>query len=421
MDNQPPPPPSSPPPLDDDSKPKRTRARDRYERRKLQHATPRPPGALPRQLKVPQRVNLPPIRLPRSGRVLIGLAAAIVFVVVLVVALGRLRGGTQETPPNALWLGTEWTYQNPATEEAEAASQRQQDLSDIGASVGDGADSAAVMTALVQALRDQKIGTVYAYVTYLQFNGTWRNEDQFDNVKAFVKAFKQAYPEGHLDGLIGVPTSDDTHPDRLNDLNLQQQVADLAGRFVNEFGFDGVFLDVEPVWDGDQNFLALLRAVRSSVGMTTQISAAIPPDWSPAHTDIPLPPLITPGTEWSKDYKQSVALLVNHMAVMVFNSGLSTAADYEQWVAYQVKTYAQAVAALDTDTDVLIAVPTFDSAPPGHDPAVENVSTAVQGINLGVQQAGDAGSYVSGLAIYADWTTDGNEWADWRNSWLAGK
>lgn len=394
MDNETP----TPPPMDEqpdesssDDTPRRSgRARERYERRRQQHATPRT-AAAPRQINVPKQFTMPAIRLPRSNRFLFGAFGAVLFVAIIVFALGRLRNAEPEAHPNALWLGTEWTYDVRTDED---------------------------VTALVKRLRDQQIGTVYAYVTYLQFNGTWRNEDKFEQVKAFVQQFKQAYPEAKIEGWVGVPVQDATHPARLGDVDLQQQVADLAQRLVTEFGFDGIFLNAEIVWDGDQDFLALLRKIRAAVGIDVPISAAIPPDWSPSNSSIPLPPLMTPGTEWKKEYKQSVALLVDHMAIMAYQSSLSTPSDYAQWVAYQVKTYALAVAELNVPTDLIIGIPTYDAEPPGHDPAVENITSAVEGIRLGLGQAGDAARYVSGLAIYADWTTDETEWANFQTAWV---
>ncbi len=332
--------------------------------------------------------------MPRGSRLVLGLIAAVAFVVLIVVVLGRLRNGAASTPPNALWLGTEWTYETRTDEE---------------------------IAALVQKLREHQIGTVYAYVTYLQFNGTWRNEDKFENVKTFARQFKAAYPEAQLEGLIGVPVSDAAHPPRLSDVNLQQQVADLAKTLVTDHEFDGIFLDAETIWDGDQDFLALLRAIRAAIGIDVSLSAAIPPDWSPANANIALPPLIEPGTEWQKEYKQSVALLVDHLAIMAYMSSLTTPENYADWVAYQVKAYALAIAELDTETDLLIGIPTFDAEPPGHDPAIENINSAVEGVRRGLDQAGDSARYVSGLAIYADWTTDDTEWADWRTAWLGNK
>lgn len=391
----------TPPPSDDQpqgtpapSNPKRGAARARREQRRRAQATPRPPAGS-RQIRIPQNFRLPSgMQVPTGGRLLLGLVAAVAFVAIIVFVLGRLRNNTAATPPNALWLGTEWTYETHTDEE---------------------------VAGLVAKLRERQIGTIYAYVTYLQFNGTWRNEDKFENVKTFAQQFKTAYPEAQLEGLIGVPVSDATHPARLNDVNLQQQVADLAKTLVTDHEFDGIFLDAETVWDGDQDFLALLRAVRAAIGINVSLSAAIPPDWSPANADIALPPLIEPGTEWKKEYKQSVALLVDHMAIMAYMSSLTTPGDYSSWVAYQVKTYALAIAELETNTDLLIGVPTFDAEPPGHDPAVENITSAVAGVRLGLQEAGDAARYVKGLAVYADWTTDDTEWAEWESAWLRNK
>ncbi len=386
MDYETPPPPEERPPH-------HSRARERYEKRRQQRQQVKPSSA-PRQIRPPRQFSLPPIKIPGGVRTLIGAVGAVAFVVILVVALGRLRNNAPTVAPNGSWLDTDWTYQDHTD---------------------------ADMQALADQLRSQQIGTLYAWVSWLQPDKTWKDSDKFDKVKAFVKQFKQAYPDAQLYGWIGLPTNDDTGKTRIDDPALQQQVGDFSKQLVTDFGFDGVFINAEPVWDGDQNFLALLRAVRASVGIDVPISAAIPPDWSPSNSSIPLPPLIAPGTEWKKEYKQSVALLVDHMAVMAYNSGLSTPADYSQWVAYQVKTYAQAIAELDTKTDLIIGIPTYDAAPPGHDPTVENVNSAIEGVKLGMQQAGDAARYVAGVAIYGWWTTDSTEWADFQKLWVNRK
>lgn len=365
-------------------------ARERHQRRK-QQATAKPAAAPRQQLRPPQEFKLPKIRIPRSVGMLVAAGGAVLFVVFVILFLASLRPSVAERAPNALWLGTEWTYEQRTDEE---------------------------IAALVQNLRDRKIGTVYAWVSYLQFDGTWRAQDQFENVKSFAERFKAAYPESLLVGWVSLPTTQaDRVTKRINDVGLQEEVANFSKRVVDEFGFEGVFLNAEPVWDGDQDFLALLRAVRATIGLETPLSAAIPPDWSPSNSNIPLPPLIEPGTEWAKSYKQSVALLVDHMAVMAYQSGLSTPADYAQWVAYQVRAFAQAVAELNIETGLLIGIPTFDAEPPGHDPFVENINSAVQGIRLGLQQAGDAARFVEGVAVYADWTTTDDEWSEYQQFW----
>ena len=53
---------------------------------------------------------------------------------------------------------------------------------------------------------------------------------------------------------------------------------------------------------------------------------------------------------------------------------------------------------------------------PGHDPLVENVTSAEAGYQLGLEQAGEDASFVRGRALYADWTTDADEWAAFRTA-----
>ena len=321
----------------------------------------------------------------------IGIVLAVVVVVGVILGLREIKPPEPEVQPNAIWIGTEWTYE---------------------------LHEPAAVDSLAEQLRANDIGAVYAWVSWLQEDGTWRGAENFTRVREFTNQLKEAYPEVILYGWLGFPVdlADDGY--RLDDEELQQSIADFSASVVAELGFDGVFLNVEPVWDGDESYLDLLRKVRASVGDTVPISSAIPPDWSPEDADIPVPPLIVPGTIWSKEYKQSVALLSDEMAVMAYNSGLTSAEDYVEWMAYQVAIFAEAVSELGEGTTVMIGIPTYDDQLPGHDTTVENVVSALEGFDLGLAQAGDAASYVSGVAIYAGWTTDDTEWSQF-NDWLA--
>jgi hypothetical protein len=238
-------------------------------------------------------------------------------------------------------------------------------------------------------------------------------------VQTFVQQFNRAYPEARLYGWVGLPTDTGGIPYRLDSAAIRQKVAEFSARMVSEFGFDGVFLNVEQVWNDDQNFLELLREVRNSVGDDIPISAAIPPDWSPLGANIPVPAQIVPGTVWDKSYKQNVALLVNELAIMAYNSGLGAPSDYETWMAYQVATYAEAVSELGEGTEIVIGIPTYDAEPPGHDPYVENVYTAIAGLKQGLSESGENADFVRGVAIYADWTTDEAEWQAFQEAWVS--
>jgi hypothetical protein len=368
--------------------PKRGRARDRQRRRK---GMVQPSGGRNlSHLNPAGSFKMPEIRIPR-GRLLLYIAGGVVVVAAVIFALGRFANNAPVALPNALWIGTEWTYS--AQEEADVLE-------------------------FAEELRTRHIGTVYAWVSWLQEDATWRGAENFGNVAAFARQFKAAYPESNLLGWVSFPVNVGENNYRLDNEDLQQSIADFSQLVVNDMGFDGVFLNIEPVWDGDENFLALLRKVRASIGDNTPISVAIPPDWSPIDAGIPVPPLIVPGTVWEKEYKQSVALLSDEMAVMAYNSGLSSSADYVQWVAYQIKAFSEAVSELGAGTELVIGIPTYDSELPGHDTAVENVASAVQGVLIGLREAGDRAAFVRGVAIYAGWTTDETEWSQYESTWV---
>lgn len=412
-------------------KPRPGSARYRQQRRKQQQrqqSQVRRPTA-DSQVRSGERLTMPEIPIPRGVLRVVGTIVVTVGLVVGIIYTLRLFNPPEAvTLPNAIWMGTGWSYDDP-TDEA--------------------------VIGLASRLRQHRIGTAYVWVSYLRDDLTWsgktadrnlltgeitntvnpatgdpyRNElaEMEPNIMRFVQQYKTAYPEGRLYGWISYPTNLDADGYTLDDPTLHTRIAELAAVLVTSYGFDGIYLNVEPVRDGDENFLDMLRTVRRTLdtvsvdGAPNQripIAVAIPPDWRPSDPTIPFGTGFTDVFEWSPTYKQSVALLTDELLVMAYHSGLTDPADYSQWVAYQTRAYAEAVAALAVDTEVLIGIPTYPAELPAHDPEVENVQTAVEGIYSGLIQAGDAAEVVTGVTIYAEWTTDGQEWSDFQTYWV---
>lgn len=373
---------------------RKNRARERHERRKARQqgfSLPEAARSLPRQVTPAGGFKLPEIRLPQLKLILYGVAGAAIILAVIF-ALGRLSNNNdQPASRNAIWIGTEWTYTTPAADE---------------------------LNALISRLNDNQIGTIYAWVSLLQPNGTWSETIKLDEVRAFAQQFRQAYPDAQLYGWLSVAAQGEDGNNRLGDATLQQQVADFSRRVTDEFGFDGVFLNVVPVLNGDENFLAMLRKVRVAIGEDTPLSVAVPPDWTPPDDTVPQPPQIAPNTVWESDYKKRVAILASQMVITAYNSGLTSADDYQAWVAYQVKTFADVTAEMATDTELLIGIPSYDTESPEHRLDVENIAAAAAGVRDGLRQAGDAATVVTGVALYAEWDTDEADWQQFRREWL---
>ncbi len=330
------------------------------------------------------------VRVRRPGCVLIGglllgvLAAAAAAVIALTVLLRPSTSAGQ----NAVWLGIDWG-RDVQTDEAV---QRLADL-----------------------LRAERIGRVYVWMSWLQEDTTW-SETTFTSIGTFLQQFRRFYPEARLDAWIGLPAEVPEY--RLDDEDVRAEVAAFAERALTEFGFDGIHLNVEPVWDGDESFLQLLRDVRGAIGTDVVLSASVPPDWNTGAPGIPVGPYTTVEAHWSQEYKQRVAFLLDEMVVMAYNSGLSSPGDYQTWMAFQVTQFVSALSVLDIPTVLIIGIPTYDAELPGHDPAVESIPAAIGGVRRGLEQSGEAGSRVKGLGIYAEWSTDAAEWNAYRLLWL---
>lgn len=381
-----------------------SKARERIQKRKTrtQQVTAVSSSRRPRssQLAPKGALRLPKLDMKFIRPMLFGVAAFI-FMGALIVVVGLFSGTETVIPQNAIWIGSDWTYRQHSNDE---------------------------MNGLVNRLREAKIGTVYARVSELNFDGTWTGipsqRNRFDevesDVKNFVTQFKAAYPEATLYGSVHFRV--DIGPDgyRLNKEAYRITVADFSRQVVDNLGFDGVMLVVEPVvGNNNTDFLDLVRRVRSAMGEDVLLAVAIPPDWSPEGVDIPKPTELPAGTAWDADYKKRVALLrVDQMVILAYNSYLKTPPDYQNWMAYQVETYATIIQELGIDTQILVGLPAYQTTLPAHDARVENVETGANGVKMGLARAGDSSSVISGVALYALWDMTDIEWELYKQHWL---
>jgi hypothetical protein len=389
---------------------RRGRARERHRKRKEQRQQQETPSTFsprmptipraslprsPRQLTPSGSFKLPQLKMPET-RLPFFIIGGVVLVILGVIILGEIRNRAPEAGPNAIWAFTEWTYVRRSDD---------------------------AVAEFVQRLRDNQIGTVYAYVSYLRTDGTWagdqggRFDDIADDVQAFVTQFKRLYPEAQLLAWVGLQSGANPETYGQEFEALSQTVTDFSQRATGQLGFDGVFLQVEHVVSGEDNFMTLLRDIRASLGDENMLAVAVPPDWTPTDAGITLPPLYAPGTVWEQDYKRRVALIADQITIMAYNSGFSDAADYVNWIAYQTLSYIEAVSELDTAAQIIIGVPTLDANLPLHDPAVENIATSVEGIRQGIAEAGE-GIAIQGIGLFYSDTLDDNEWSQFRDTWL---
>ena len=346
----------------------------------------------PRQPKTSGYLNSP------KRRLLVGLPAGILVVVGVVVSLGALKGGEAVTYDNGIWLDRSWTH--------------------------GGVDDARIGE-FAGRLKQNQIGRLYAYASTLNIQGRWTGGTQGKggfmesrgDVADFVKTLKERHQEAAIYGWIEIWSNlDPVDGYRLDSVSLHENVADFSRLLVEDIGFDGILLDVKPLYNENDDFIRLIRSVRSAIGLEKPIAVAVPADLTP--TDPGLVPLTTiaPGTMWSSNYKQRVMVSADEIVLLMYQSYRQDTLDYINWVAYHVETY---INLLGSNTRVLVSVPNYGGPSAAHNPSVETMSAALDGVILGMSRlAEDNKPLLTGVAIFSDEDLSQSQWRIYRETWL---
>ncbi|MCB9451924.1 MAG: hypothetical protein H6672_10825 [Anaerolineaceae bacterium] len=295
------------------------------------------------------------------------------------------------TPPNlpadyhalrAVWLGVTWVMD---------------------------AHTESEIQALATDLQAHRIQYGFVYMSYLKPDDTFN--PTFEHAATFVRHFHAAAPEITLLGWIGIPTQITTPnghymENRLESKETQVAIAVFSERIVEEWGFDGIHLDAEPVRTDDPAFINTLQAIREAIPAESILSIAVPAlQVTQAITSIPYP---RSPYHWTPDYLNLVADYSDQIVVMAYDSGLFLPADYRAWMAYQVEAAASALD--DNPAELLIGVPVSEEWTPSHQTHTEYLANALYGVQAALAENATVRRNVAGIAIYPYWETDEQEW-----------
>ena len=326
-------------------------------------------------------------------------AAAGVVIVAGVVAGSFLFNSPEELPlNNAIWLDRSWTYGN---------------LDD------------SRFSEFTNRLIENSVGTAYAYVSSLGIDKRWSGGpqgkgsfmDSRPDVAQFVEAFKSKNERLQIFGWIEIWTHlDNVDGYRLDDPDLHQNIADFCRLLVEQLGFDGVLLDVKPLFSDNDDYIRLIRRVRAAVGVQTPIAVSITADLTPHDLRLQDIASIAPGTMWSPNFKKRVMVSADEVVLLMYQSYRQEPLDYINWVAYHVETY---VNELETDTAVLVSIPNYGGASSAHNPAIETMEKALDGVSEGLRRLEEEQRpLLTGIAIYSDEQLSQSEWNVFREKWL---
>ena len=299
---------------------------------------------------------------------------------------------------NAIWLDGAWTYG---------------DLDEAG------------MRAFSDNVIANQIGRAYAYVSSLNIDNRWsggaQGKGEFSESRAlvqdFARKFKSQNDNLRLFAWIEIWTHLDNEDGyRLDDANLHSAVAEFSRLLVEEFGFDGVLLDVKPLFRENNDFIRLIRSAREALGEKIPIAVAVTADLTPDDPRLQAIDSIAPGTMWSANFKKQVMVHADEVVLMMYQSYRQAPRDYINWVAYHVETYLNA---LESATKVIVSIPNYGGASSAHNPAIETLENALEGVEAGLRRLDeDKRALLTGVAIYSDAQLSQAKWNAFRELWL---
>ena len=282
---------------------------------------------------------------------------------------------------NAVWIGHKW--------------------------VGEYSGSGDVQK-LVTTLKDNGFGTVFVHVGPLKSDGTIAPDkykyviDFLEKARTIDKTIKYQAWMGQVRGKIN-----------LSDESVRHNVSNLCMMMTYMIDFDGVHFDVEPVWDGDEDFIKTLGECRTRVKAGTKISVALAEY---------IPKSLIWMTSRFKEFKnyntqvnyRNVGQYADQIVTMTYDTGFEKSWTY-RWL---VKEQVVGVTKLFKDKEVFIAIPAYDEKKDGFNPEIENVENGMRGIINGLNNSRSREENFAGVAIYPFWEFDKDEITTYRKLWL---
>jgi hypothetical protein len=289
---------------------------------------------------------------------------------------------------NALWMRRHWMHEGPTHAE---------------------------IAALVESLRARGIRRIYPFLGPMDRDGWpgWRSKTGLiryvpERAGAFLAEIHRIAPEIRVIPWTGGIMNSDV---QLLDETQRRAFAKQAGHLI-ALGADGVQLNIEPLPSGAPGYLDLLREVKNAIGNHTLSVAAYPP-----------PTALQPSGDvhWELPFMREVCRNANELAVMAYDTGVTSAPVFENLVSTWTRELAATLPPPSAGgCEWLMGVPAYDDDKDYHRPDVETIEHSLRGLLLGLRGI-KRPDHFRGVAIYASFTTDERKWSVYDRLWRGGE
>lgn len=266
-----------------------------------------------------------------------------------------------------------------------------------------------------ELLRRNRLSDVFVHVGPLEGDGAIAPSRYSEAGRLIVK-LRASCPTLHIQAWIGQVEKAGGGPLDLSQIGTRRRILTTAHDLL-DLGFDGIHYDVEPVRTGDSNYVSLLHdthRLTAERGKITSVAVFKALPWPIAN--IVAGVSSRPIGLWGDDYLVDVAREVDQVAVMMYDTALPRDYLYTAATAWETRHVRQLLGAAKP---VFIGVPTYDDHRLTFHAAAENMHSGLRGVRKVAEGLAPNAFETLGVAIYADWTTDESEWAQYRSLWLA--
>lgn len=293
---------------------------------------------------------------------------------------------------NAVWAGHKWVAQ---------------DMSD-----GD-------ISEFVDNLANHGIDTVFVHVGPINEDGTI-DPDVYQYALDFLDRARRQNSDIQYQAWLGQIRSKLD----LSIVNVRHNISKQV-LILSEFvGFDGVHFDVEPVWDGDGDFIKLLEESKSVMSEDKKMSVALA-EFVPGVFLWFFENVVSFNNYNSEVSYENVAEYADQVVVMVYDTSLKRPWLYRWFVSEQTIR----VTDLLDGKEVFVGLPAYDyygddfvdaeAAREWFDPETENLENGLKGVIKGLNNFRSGDENFAGVAIYPYWQIDEDEWAVYDSLWLS--
>ena len=202
----------------------------------------------------------------------------------------------------------------------------------------------------------------------------------------------------------------DTRKLRLGDAAWRARLVQTVAQF-RDAGFGGVHLDLEPVDDREPGYLELFDELRAALGPAFFLSHA-------TRRAGPFGVAAGPMGKWfwSESFYRAAMERTNQTVLMAYDTSINLKKSYVGFVSHETGLLLDWACGIPPH-HVLIGIPSYEDVPRLSNPKVENIENAALGVRAALEQKPARMSCFDGVAVYAEWVTDEDEWAAYEKTW----